>query len=97
MLGTVLQIHLRLTYQGAEEDKKPEKTWIEIYIEVLLFQTVYECVDKITQFMSRAAIFSFLPVLTKVLVPRVWRKRSHFSNICSNLLFHSFEPYQVIK
>ena len=31
------------------------------------FQTVYECVDKITQFMSRAAIFSFLPILTKVL------------------------------
>lgn len=31
------------------------------------FQTVYECVDKITQFMSRAAIFSFLPVLTKIL------------------------------
>eukprot|EP00088_Acartia_fossae_P043927 TRINITY_DN4649_c0_g2_i1.p1 TRINITY_DN4649_c0_g2~~TRINITY_DN4649_c0_g2_i1.p1 ORF type:complete len:489 (+),score=168.74 TRINITY_DN4649_c0_g2_i1:31-1497(+) len=31
------------------------------------FQTVYECVDKITQFMSRAAIFSFLPILTKIL------------------------------
>ncbi|XP_023333086.1 cytochrome P450 2C27 [Eurytemora carolleeae] len=31
------------------------------------FQTVYECIDKITQFMSRAAIFSFLPVLTKLL------------------------------
>jgi len=31
------------------------------------FQTVYECIDKITQFMSRAAIFSFLPVLTKIL------------------------------
>jgi len=31
------------------------------------FQTVYECCDKITQFMSRAAIFSFLPILTKVL------------------------------
>lgn len=31
------------------------------------FQTVYECVDKITQFMGRATIFSFLPILTKVL------------------------------
>lgn len=31
------------------------------------FQTVYECIDKITQFMSRAAIFSFLPILTKIL------------------------------
>jgi len=31
------------------------------------FQSVIECVDKITQFMSRAAIFSFLPVLTKLL------------------------------
>jgi len=31
------------------------------------FQTVYECIDKITQFMSKAAIFSFLPVLTKIL------------------------------
>jgi len=31
------------------------------------FQTVYECIDKITQFMSRAAIFSFVPVLTKIL------------------------------
>jgi len=31
------------------------------------FQAVYECIDKITQFMSKAAIFSFLPVLTWVL------------------------------
>merc|ERR1712123_121631 len=31
------------------------------------FQSVYECIDKITQFMSRAAIFSFLPILTKIL------------------------------
>lgn len=31
------------------------------------FITVYECVDKLTQFMSRAAIFSFLPILTKLL------------------------------
>ena len=30
-------------------------------------QTVYECIDKITQFMSRAAIFSFMPILTKLL------------------------------
>jgi len=31
------------------------------------FQTVYECIDKITQFMSRATIFSFMPILTKIL------------------------------
>ena len=46
------------------------------------FQAVYECIDKLTQvckcqdrnkivmprqFMSRAAIFSFMPVLTKIL------------------------------
>ena len=28
---------------------------------------MYECIDKITQFMSRAAIFSFMPILTKLL------------------------------
>jgi len=31
------------------------------------FQSVYECIDKMTQFMSRAAIFSFMPILTKIL------------------------------
>jgi len=31
------------------------------------FQTVVECIDKVTQFMSRAAIFSFMPIFTKVL------------------------------
>jgi len=31
------------------------------------FQAVYECIDKMTTFMSRAAIFSFLPVLTRLL------------------------------
>jgi len=31
------------------------------------FQAVYECIDKLTQFMSRAAIFSFMPILTKIL------------------------------
>jgi len=30
------------------------------------FQAVYECVDKITQFMSRAAIMSFLPFLARI-------------------------------
>ena len=29
-------------------------------------QAVYECIDKITQFVSKAAIFSFLPMLTWV-------------------------------
>ena len=31
-------------------------------------QAVYECIDKITQFVSKAAIFSFLPMLTWVCV-----------------------------
>lgn len=31
------------------------------------FLAVYECVDKIVQFMSLAAIFSFIPILTKIL------------------------------
>jgi len=31
------------------------------------FQTVVECIDKVTQFMSMAAIFSFMPILTKIL------------------------------
>jgi len=31
------------------------------------FQAVYECIDKITQFMSKAAIFSFMPILTRIL------------------------------
>jgi len=31
------------------------------------FQAVYECIDKMTTFMSRAAIFSFLPILTRIL------------------------------
>merc|ERR1719216_530319 len=31
------------------------------------FQAVYECIDKITQFVSKAAIFSFLPMLTWLL------------------------------
>ena len=32
-------------------------------------QAVYECIDKITQFVSKAAIFSFLPMLTWVCAP----------------------------
>lgn len=31
------------------------------------FQSVYECIDKINHFMSRAAIMSFVPLLSKVL------------------------------
>ena len=31
------------------------------------FQSVYECIDKITQFMSRAAIMSFIPGLSRIL------------------------------
>lgn len=31
------------------------------------FQAVYECIDKMTTFMSKAAIFSFLPILSKIL------------------------------
>ncbi len=32
---------------------------------------MYECVDKITQFMSRAAIMSFLPFLSRVVPERI--------------------------
>jgi cytochrome P450 len=35
------------------------------------FQTVYECIDKITQFMSRAAIMSFMPFLASLLPERI--------------------------
>ena len=31
------------------------------------FQSVYECIEKITQFMSKAAIMSFMPFLAKIL------------------------------
>jgi len=31
------------------------------------FQSVYECIDKINHFMSRAAIMSFVPLLSKIL------------------------------
>ncbi len=35
------------------------------------FQSVYECIDKITQFMSKAAIMSFMPFLARILPERV--------------------------
>ena len=35
------------------------------------FLSVYECIDKITGFMSRAAIMSFVPLLSKILPERV--------------------------
>ena len=35
------------------------------------FQSVYECIDKITQFMSRANIMSFMPFLSKILPERI--------------------------
>ena len=31
------------------------------------FQSVYECIEKITQFMSKAAIMSFMPFLARLL------------------------------
>lgn len=31
------------------------------------FQSVYECIEKITQFMSKAAIMSFMPFLARIL------------------------------
>ena len=37
------------------------------------FQSVYECIDKITQFMSRANIMSFMPFLSKILPERITR------------------------
>ena len=35
------------------------------------FLSVYECIDKITNFMSQAAIMSFVPLLSKLLPERV--------------------------
>jgi len=35
------------------------------------FQSVYECIDKINHFMSRAAIMSFVPLLSKVLPEKI--------------------------
>jgi cytochrome P450 len=35
------------------------------------FQCVYECIDKITQFMSKAAIMSFMPFLSKIVPERI--------------------------
>ena len=37
------------------------------------FQSVYECIEKITQFMSRAAIMSFMPFLSRLLPESVSR------------------------
>jgi cytochrome P450 len=37
------------------------------------FQSVYECIEKITGFMSRAAIMSFLPFLARVLPESITR------------------------
>ena len=37
------------------------------------FQSVYECIDKITQFMSKAAIMSFMPFLARILPEAVTR------------------------
>ena len=37
------------------------------------FQSVYECIEKITGFMSRAAIMSFLPFLARVLPEGITR------------------------
>ena len=38
----------------------------QFIIIIIMMQAVYECIDKITQFVSKAAIFSFLPMLTWV-------------------------------
>ena len=37
------------------------------------FQSVYECIEKITGFMSRAAIMSFMPFLARVLPESISR------------------------
>ena len=37
------------------------------------FMTVYDCIDKITQFMSRAAIMSFMPFLARIVPERISR------------------------
>ena len=52
----------------ASVKERAKNSTVIVYIIVnRFFQTVYECIDKITQFMSRATIFSFVPVLTKIL------------------------------
>ena len=37
------------------------------------FQSVYECIEKITGFMSRAAIMSFMPFLARLLPESITR------------------------
>lgn len=44
------------------------------------FQAVYECIDKITGFMSRAAIMSFIPFLSRIVpesISKMERGRYH--------------------
>ena len=43
------------------------------------FQSVYECIDKINHFMSRAAIMSFVPLLSKILPESISKVNSTFN------------------
>ena len=61
---------------------------------VLIVQTVYECVDKITQFMSRAPIFSFVSVLTKVATVHVFGNFPLAVHVPSRNLLLRACPYQ---
>ena len=38
-----------------------------LHVQQQEFQSVYECIEKITQFMSKAAIMSFMPFLSRLL------------------------------
>ena len=48
------------------------------------FQSVYECIDKINHFMSRAAIMSFVPLLSKIL-PESISKVNSTNHLKANL------------
>ena len=38
-----------------------------LHVQQQEFQSVYECIEKITRFMSAAAIMSFMPFLSRLL------------------------------
>ncbi|TRY72357.1 hypothetical protein TCAL_01006 [Tigriopus californicus] len=64
------------------------------------FQSVYECIDKITQFMSRAAIMSFIPGLSRIVpesISKMEKGRYHrdrFLNISQKWIREHKEAYR---
>nr|APH81372.1 cytochrome P450 CYP3029B2 [Tigriopus kingsejongensis] len=64
------------------------------------FQSVYECIDKITQFMSRAAIMSFIPLLSRIVPERISKMekgryhRDRFLNISKKWIREHKEAYR---